>query len=102
MGHEYLVCRINYDRMLVIYSLCDPSLYMMIKNLGGTISDATLITPDRKKLICWPFGSIEIYDLQGMINGMDRKILRACRWQIIYLRELMRMGRCKQYLQQTL
>ena len=94
-GYEFLVCRINYDRTLIIYSVQDPSMYIMVKNLGGTISDSTVITPDGKKLICWPFGCIEIYDLQSMVNHVTKRISIANKWQILYLREMFRLGRCK-------
>ena len=94
-GYDFLVCRINYDRTLIIFSMQDPSVYLMVKNLGGTISDATVITPDGKRLICWPFGSIEVYNLQIMIQRVTKKVSLAYRWQILYLRELFKTGRCK-------
>ena len=64
---EALVCRINYDRILILYSLVDPDTCVTLKNVGGTISDATAVTADGKRLVCWPYGSIEVITIYHVL-----------------------------------
>ena len=74
LSDDFLVCRINYDRILMMMSWrLVPKAYAMVyalKDLGGTISDACAVSPDGNTLICWPYGSVEIYDLARVADSM--------------------------------
>lgn len=92
---EFLVCRINYNMTLVVYSLKSPSTFAVFRNVGATISDSTVVSPDSKRLICWPYGAIEIFNMVRMSAFLDRKLVVALKREIVRLRELFFKERSK-------
>jgi hypothetical protein len=98
---ECLVCRINYNMTLVVYSLKSPSTSAVFRNVGATISDSTVVSPDSKRLICWPYGAIEVFNLVRMSAFLDRKLAAALKKEIVRLRELFFKERSKLILAST-
>ena len=91
---QYLVCRVNFSRMLLIFSLIDHEVVTIFKNLGGTISDASCTTPDGSGLVCWPFGSIEVFDLSAITQVMAKKIKSRVKMSMVLIRQLLLQNRC--------
>lgn len=65
----------------------------VIRDVGGTISDACALSRDGKYLICWPYGFLEIYSLNAMMTAASRKSRRAIKLELIKLRSLREQGR---------
>jgi hypothetical protein len=92
---SYLILRITQERALIISSWCSsPPVTVFIHHVGGTISDKSIrVSPDEKYLICWPYGVMELYDLEAMINVLTKKLRRHNRMEFILMRSLMDQNR---------
>jgi hypothetical protein len=111
----YLICRITQERALIISSWSGrdhqsshqsvqssppapappaSAVSVYLHHVGGTISDKSIrISPDEKYLICWPYGVMELYDLEGMMNVLTKKLRRHKRIEFIKMRALLDQNR---------
>jgi hypothetical protein len=87
-NNKSLVCRINYNMTLVLFSLLSPlSGPVVVRNVGGTISDSMAICPLGLRILCYPYGSIEAFDLSKISALLIRKVVLASKWTILALRK---------------
>ena len=73
LDNDIIITRINYDRTLILTNL-KTNVSIICKNIGGTINDKSLIVDDNEKYLwSYPYGAIEIYDLQQLLNQLHNK-----------------------------
>lgn len=83
-----LVLRINLDRYLIVCDWRNPKDMFILREAGGTTTDACAISPDEKYLACWPHGFIEYYSLDAIVEGYKNKIPRMKRYTTLFMRQL--------------
>jgi hypothetical protein len=65
-----------------------------IRQVGGTITEKAMsISHDEKYLVCWPYGVIELYDLEGMIQVLTKKLSFYQKFEFLKLRLLLETHR---------
>lgn len=90
---RFLVLRINYERTLILcdwrHSADSIDSMIAIQNVGGTISDdCVAVSADETKLVCWPYGVLELYDFAAMKTTLFRKMAKNLRIQCLLMRTL--------------
>lgn len=98
---RYLAMRVDLDKMFVLSEWAgscssstslDPAVAntIVIGAVGGTISgDSVCLSHDSRYLVCWPYGSIEVYDLLAI----TRKLQVRLRFVVLRLALLCRANR---------
>jgi hypothetical protein len=89
-----IVLRMNLDRSIFV---CDwrsePRNQLILRRFGGTTSDACVISPDKKWLVCWPHSEIEFFDLFKVQQAFYKKQSRLLRVQLVITRSLVSSNR---------
>jgi hypothetical protein len=100
-NNKYLICRISQERALLISDWAHATApttpqknslryTATIRQVGGTITEkAMCISSDEKYLLCWPYGVMELYDLDGMINVLVKKLSCHQRIELLKMRSLL-------------
>lgn len=94
---EWLLLRINQDRCLL---LCDwrgsKDSMIAIRHVGGTISDdCVALSSDESRLVCWPFGTIEMFSFSAIKYVLHKKINQNLRNTCVHIRELVKRKRAE-------
>jgi len=97
---KFLVLRINYERTLIIcdwrHAANSTDSMVTLSHVGGTISDdCVAISPDETKLMCWPYGTLELYDFAAMKTDLYRKMGKFLRIQCVLMRALSEQKRAE-------
>lgn len=83
-----LLLRINLDRYLIVCDWRNPKDILILKEAGGTTTDACAVSPDEKTLACWPHGFIEYYSMDAIIDAFLNKVPRMKRYTMVAMRKL--------------
>ena len=94
-GDEWLLLRINQERMLTLCNWRSSAVDMIsISGVGGTISDdSIMVSPDEQFIVSWPFGYLELYDFSSMKDRLFRKISTRLKWECVLVRGLLLQDR---------
>lgn len=86
---RWLVARIDLDMTLIVsdWTSQSPSCLFSIRGFGGTItSNAVAVSRDEKHMMCWPYGCIEVFDLQAILRAAKGKRSDRQRWACVWMR----------------
>ena len=87
-NNQLLLLRINLDRHLILCDWRNPNDMIILREAGGTATDACAVSPDEKYLACWPHGFMEYFSLEAIIQMYMEKVPRLKKITLLLMREL--------------
>ena len=72
-----LALRIDLSMTFMLSAWNSAASIVAISDFGQTLSsESMLISPDERFIACWPYGLLELYDLQAVKDCLARKIAK--------------------------
>lgn len=91
-----LAARIDLSMTFLLSSISSPSSSVAISDFGRTISNESVaISPDERFLACWPFGNIEMYDMNAVKQLLYKKISKQNVLQVLKMAALVKQKRAE-------